>query len=60
MCFIRDKDEGERPLLLSSNRKEVNSMEQSSSYDKETIRHQFDRKCIFHLSSALFPGIQST
>ena len=27
MCFIRDKDEGERPLLLSSNRKEVNSME---------------------------------
>ena len=30
---------------LSLNREEVNSMEQSSSYDKETIRHQFDRKC---------------
>lgn len=25
--------------------KEVNSMEQSSSYDEETVRHQFDRKC---------------
>lgn len=40
---IRTK--GKRPSLLSSNRKEVNSMEQSSSYNKETIQHQFDRKC---------------
>lgn len=36
---------GKKLLLLSSNGKEVNSMEQTSSYDKETIRHQFDRKC---------------
>ena len=25
--------------------KEVNSMEQSSSYDEKTVMHQFDRKC---------------
>ena len=40
---IRTK--GKRLLLLSSNGKEVNSMEQSSSYDEQTIQHQFDRKC---------------
>ena len=44
--FKRDKGEREKDLcsyLVVG--KEVNSMEQSSSYDETTVRHQFDRKC---------------
>lgn len=44
--FKRDKSEREKDLcsyLMVG--KEVNSMEQSSSYDETTVRHQFDRKC---------------
>ena len=44
--FKRDKSEREKDLcsyLMVG--EEVNSMEQSSSYDETTVRHQFDRKC---------------
>lgn len=44
--FKRDKSEREKDLcsyLMVG--EEVNSMEQSSSYDEKTVRHQFDRKC---------------
>ena len=44
--FKRDKSEREKDLcsyLMAG--KEVNSMEQSSSYDEKTVMHQFDRKC---------------
>lgn len=44
--FKRDKGEREKDLcsyLMVG--EEVNSMEQSSSYDETTVRHQFDRKC---------------
>ena len=43
--FKRDKGEREKDLcsyLMVG--KEVNSMEQSSSYDEKTVMHQFDRK----------------
>ena len=44
--FKRDKSEREKDLcsyLMVG--EEVNSMEQSSSYDEKTVMHQFDRKC---------------
>ena len=44
--FKRDKGEREKDLcsyLMVG--EEVNSMEQSSSYDEKTVMHQFDRKC---------------
>ena len=44
--FKRDKSEREKDLCsYLAIGKEVNSMEQSSSYDETTVRHQFDRKC---------------
>ncbi len=44
--FKRDMSEREKDLCsYLAIGKEVNSMEQSSSYDETTVRHQFDRKC---------------
>ena len=44
--FKRDKSEREKDLCsYFMVGEEVNSMEQSSSYDEKTVMHQFDRKC---------------
>ena len=52
--FKRDKGEREKDLcsyLMVG--EEVNSMEQSSSYDEKTVMHQFDRKCKLALKGEL-------